>query len=197
MIKTTKNMFEVLSVLFSGKDLSFHDLAKEVKLSVMGVSKIIKKLEKEKIVNMTKIGRSSIVKLNKTKENIELLSLTEKYKFEKFINKYPGLKGFLMQLKERTRTKVDFLLIFGSYASDEVSSDSDLDLLVASSNKDIYKILDELSVLINVNISPIFIIKKDFIKGLKKEHRLYKEIANGKRTLINGEYNFLKLIFTY
>ena len=196
MIKTTKNMFEVLSVLFSGKDLSFHDLSKEVKISVMGVSKIIKKLEKEKIVNVVRIGRSSIARLNKTRENIELLSLTEKYKFEKFINKYPNLKGFLMQLKERTRTKIDFLLIFGSYASGEISSDSDLDLLVASSNKDIYKILDELSVLIDVNISPIVITKKDFIKGLKKGHRLYKEIANGKRILVNGHYNFLKLIFT-
>ena len=195
MIKTTENMFEILSVLFTDKNLSLHDIAKEIKISVMGVSKIIKKLEKEKIVNIERIGKSSIVKLNKSKENIEVFSLTEKYKFEKFIDTYPNLKGFLMQLRDKIKSKADFLLIFGSYASDEASSDSDLDLLFVAPNKEVHKILGELSVLIDVDVSPIFITKKDFKKELKKGHRLYNEVVSGKRILINNEYDFLRFIY--
>ena len=47
MIKTTNNLFKVLAVLFSGRNLTYHDISRATKLSVMGVSKIISKLAKK------------------------------------------------------------------------------------------------------------------------------------------------------
>lgn len=192
MIKITKNMNEVLCILFREKNQNFNDIARKTGISVMGVSKIIKKLKENNIVNVTKIGRSSVVSLNITQDNLEIFALAEKYKFDKFVEKYPKLKPFLIRLKEKTNA--GSILIFGSYTSDEASFESDLDLLFINFAKTVIKTINESSVLINVDISPIFITKKDFIKQVKNKHRLYTEIINGKRVLVTGEYNFWKMM---
>lgn len=194
MIRTTKSMFEILLVLFSGRNLNLNSIARKAGISAMGVSKIIKKLEKGNVVTVSKIGRSHAVRLIMNRDNLELFSLSEKYRFEKFIAKYPKLRGFLMQLREKVSALADFSLIFGSYASDEVSSNSDLDLLIVSSSKDVYKIINEISILLDISVSPIIVGKGDFIKQAKKGHRLYKEIVNGKRILISGEYEFWSML---
>jgi|SRR3989344_1669324 len=192
MIKLTDNVFEILLILLRNRPLNLNDIARQTMLSVMGVSKIVKKLEKEKLVTITKIGKSHIVKINVIRDNIEIFSLSEKYKFEKFIKHHPELKGFLLMLKENI--KAHFCLIFGSYASGEESTSSDLDLLIVS-NVDDTKMINKLKALLNINLEPMFVKKKDFINELRKKHRLYLEIMNGKRILINGEYNFWETVY--
>ena len=192
MIKLTDNVFEILLILLRNRPLNLNDIARQTMLSVMGVSKIVKKLEKEKLVTITKIGKSHIVKINVIRDNIEIFSLSEKYKFEKFIKHHPELKGFLLMFKENI--KAHFCLIFGSYASGEESTSSDLDLLIVS-NVDDTKMINKLKALLNINLEPMFVKKKDFINELRKKHRLYLEIMNGKRILINGEYNFWETVY--
>lgn len=193
MIKTTNNLFKVMGVLFSNKNLTYHDISRSTKLSVMGVSKIIDKLTEEGIVNVEKIGRSKIPKLILNRNNLEIFVLAERSKFNNFVNKHKELKGFLFTLKDNLDS--DFSLIFGSYASGEESTKSDLDLLVVS-NKDNIKILNKAKSLLNIEVNPIFIKKKDFRSEFKKGHRLYNDIVNGKRILINGEYNFWDLVLS-
>lgn len=187
MIRTTNNLFKIIEVLFSNKNLTYHDISKKANLSVMGVSKIITKLAIEGIVNVEKVGKSKIPKLVLNKKNLEVFILAEKFKFNEFINKHKNLEGFLLTLKEIIDS--DFSLIFGSYASGEESTNSDLDLLIVS-NKDNIKNLNKAKSLIKLEVNPIFIKKKDFISEFRKGHRLYKEIINGKRIIVNGEYEF-------
>lgn len=191
MINLNSTMFEILGILFSNKPMNLHDIAREAKLSVMGVSKIIKELEAGKLVTITKIGRSHLVRLNLIKNNIEVFSLAEKYRFERFISKHIKLKPFLVIAKEQVNA--DFILIFGSYASGEESAGSDLDMLIISDKEDI-KAVNSIKALLDVELSPVFVTKKDFITELRKKHRLYTEILNGKRVLVNGEYNFWNII---
>ena len=193
MIRTTNNLFKVVEVLFSNKNLTYHDISKRTKLSVMGISKIIKKLNTEGIINVEKIGKSKIPRLILNKKNLEIFVLAEKFKFNEFINKHKELKGFLLTLKENLDS--DFSLIFGSYAAGEESTNSDLDLLIVSS-KDNIKNLNKAKSLMKIEVNPIFIRKKDFVDEFRKGHRLYKEIINGKRVIINGEYNFWNLLLS-
>jgi len=191
MIKTTDNLFRIISILFSNKNMTYHDISRKSKLSVMGVSKIIRKLEKEGIVSVEKIGKSKIPKLILEKNNLEIFVLAERFRFNEFISKHIRLKGFLLTLKNALDS--DFALLFGSYASGEESTKSDLDLLIVS-NKDNIDDLNKAKSLLNIEINPIFIKKNDFKKEFKKGHMLYSDIVNGKRILINGEYNFWDLI---
>lgn len=193
MIKTTNNLFKVIGVLFSNKNLTYHDISRSTKLSVMGVSKIINKLTEAGIVNVERIGRSKIPKLILNRNNLEIFVLVERFKFEEFVNKHKELKGFLLTLKDSLDS--DFSLIFGSYASCEESKKSDLDLLIVS-NKDNIENLNKAKSLLRIEVNPIFIKRGDFISQFKKGHRLYRDIINGKRILINGEYNFWDLVIS-
>ena len=56
MIRTTNNLFGVLCVLFSNKNLTYHDISRKTGLSVMGISKIINKLSQAGIVDIETIG---------------------------------------------------------------------------------------------------------------------------------------------
>ena len=193
MIKTTINLFRIIGVLFSNKNLTFNEIAKKTKLSVMGVSKIISQLEKEGIVSIEKIGMSKTPRLIMKKDNLEIFALAERFKFNEFIDKHNKLKGFLLTIKDKLNA--DFSLIFGSYTSGEESIKSDLDLLIVSEKQDIGS-LNKAKSLVNIEINPIFIKKKDFINEFRKGHRLYKEISEGKRILINGEYAYWDMIRT-
>jgi predicted nucleotidyltransferase len=190
MIKTTKAVFEILLVLFSEKDVNLSAVAKRIGLSVMGVSKIVKRLEENNLVGTTKVGRSLVVRLNKTGENGELFALAEKYKFEKFVGGHGTLMGFLVELRERVKGRADFALIFGSYAAGEESHQSDLDILIVSPDRKVAKIIKELAVLVDCRIAPVTVKLKDFVEQYRKDHRLYREIVDGKRVLISGEYKF-------
>lgn len=193
MIRTTNNLFKVMEVLFSNKNLTYHDISKKTKLSVMGISKIISKLAIEGIVNVEKMGKSKIPKLILDKRNLEIFVLAEKFKFNEFVNQHKELKGFLLTLKENMDS--DFSLVFGSYASGEESINSDLDLLIVSS-KDNIKNLNSAKSLLNIEVNPIFVKKKEFINEFKGKHRLYADIINGKRIIINGEYDFWNLLLS-
>jgi hypothetical protein len=63
-------------------------------------------------------------------------------------------------------------------------------LIVSSYKKEVLKILKTLIVLLNKELSPIIVTKKEFWKQFSQKHRLYQEIVNGKRILVSGEYNF-------
>ncbi len=185
---------KVLSILISSvKECNLHHLASSTKLSVMGVSKIIKKLEKKELVMVIKLGKSYLVRLNKSHNNLLIFSLIEQYKFGKFTEKHPLLKGFLIQLREKLHNKADFSLIFGSYASGEESTKSDLDFLIVSRyQKEVVKIIKTLKVLLAVDFSPVIITPKEFTEQVWQKHRLYREIVEGKRVIIQGEYEFWK-----
>ncbi len=187
MINLTKNMCEVLLVLFRRKPVNYHDLSRSTGLSVMGVSKIVKKLEEKNLVSVRSIGRSRVVYLFVVKDSLELFSMVEHYYFEKFLKKHSAFEGFLRSLKEKI--KADFCLIFGSYASGEESTSSDLDILIVSS-KDTMEEFNTVKALLPIEVTPLFITKKDFIEGLGKNKRLYTEIYYGKRVLVVGAYQF-------
>lgn len=190
------NNLKVLAVLVSSiKEYNLHSLAALTGLSVMGISKIVHRLEKRQIVTITKIGKSYLVRLNISPQNLLFFSLAEQYKLEYFLQKHSSLKGFILQLKEKLRDKVDFAMVFGSYASGEESTKSDLDILIVSSEKkEVVKHIKTLSVILNINLSPFIVTKKEFLSQAKKKHRLYQEIINGKRIIIVGEYEYWKLV---
>ncbi len=194
MIKTTKAAFEILLVLFAEKEANLSTIAKHTGLSGMGVSKIVKRLEENNLVGVTRMGRNSVVRLNKTGENGEVFALAEKYKFEKFVDSHSELKGFLVGLRERVKERGDFVLLFGSYAAGEESPQSDLDLLIVSPDGETASIIKKLAVLVDSRIAPVTIRSKDFMEQYRKNHRLYREIVDGKRILISGEYAFWKML---
>lgn len=195
----SSNHLKILSILLSSvKEHNLHSLASLSNLSVMGVSKLVHQLEKKQLITIAKIGKSYLVRLNQSPQNILFFSLAEQYKFQEFLQKHPSLKGFFSQLREKLIGKAHFALIFGSYASGEESTGSDLDILIVSpEKKESLKIIKNFSLILEVSLSPIIVSPEEFIIQSRKKHRLYQEIINGKRVLISGEYEFWKLVLSH
>lgn len=192
------NNLKVLSILISSpQEQNLHTLAAAAGLSVMGISKIVKKLEQKNLVTVIKFGKSHLLKINKSSSALLFLSMAEQYKLNRFVEKYHSLKGFVIQLREKITPKAQFSLIFGSYASGEESTRSDLDILIVTSRKaEVWKILKTVSVLLNIEISPVLVTLPEFLQKSRQKHRLYREINDGKRIIISGEYEYWKLVMT-
>lgn len=194
MITLTENTLKVISRLFENRSKNLSNLAKETGMSVMGVLKIAKKLEKNGIVSITKIGRSSVVQIKPLRENLDVFALAEKYRFEKFADEYPHIKALLLLMKEKI--KAGSIVIFGSYASGEAVEASDLDMLFVDPARGTGELMSELSVLVDnaKKLAPVYVTKADFIKQLNSKHRLYSEIAHGKRIIVKGGYRFWEML---
>ncbi len=194
---STNHLKVLVALLSSIKEHNLHSLASLTGLSVMGISKIIRRLEKKQIVTITKIGKSHLIRSNQSFPNILFFSLAERYKFQEFLQKHSALSGFLTQLREKLTGKVCFALIFGSYASGDEDTNSDLDLLVVSSEKkEILKVIKNLSLVLEIYLSPIIVSPEEFVSQSRKKHRLYQEIINGKRVIVTGEYEFWKFVLS-
>ncbi len=192
------NSLNVLSILLSSpREQNLHTLAEAAGLSVMGVSKIIKQLQQKNIVTITPFGKSYLIKTNKSLTNLLTFALAEQHKYNLFLKNHPFLQGFCTQLRENSINQAEFSLIFGSYASAEESTRSDLDLLIVSSHKaEILKLLKTVSVLLRIELSPVVITAEEFVQKIRQKHRLYREIVEGKQVLISGEYEYWKLILS-
>lgn len=187
---------KVLSVLLSSaKEHHLHSLAASTHLSVMGISKIIKQLKERQLVTAVKVGKSHLIKINKSKENVLWFSLAEQYKFKEFMEKHHRLRGALAQLREKGIDLSLFSMIFGSYAAGEESTGSDLDIFIVTEHKkEVLQILKTISVILTIELSPIIVTPADFVLKARQHHRLYQEILQGKRIIISGEYDFWRLV---
>ncbi len=194
-INLSPSSLKVLSVLISStKEYNVRGLAITSCLSAMGVSKAARQLHQRGLITSVVLGRSHLIKLNKSSQNILSFCLAEQYKFQEFIKKHPQLKGFLISIRNKLENKALFSLIFGSYTSGEESASSDLDLLIVTSHKkEVLNIIKTAKVLVDIELSPIIITLEEFMVKLKEKHRLYQEIINGKRVILTGEYELWKI----
>ncbi|MBI4980263.1 nucleotidyltransferase domain-containing protein [Candidatus Woesearchaeota archaeon] len=195
-ITLSPGSLKVLSVLISPtKEYNVHGLAARANLSAMGVSKVVRQLRERGLVTIRVLGRSYLIKLNKSSQNILPFCLAEQYRFHDFIKTHLPLKGFLISIRNKLEDKATFSLIFGSYASGEESASSDLDLLIVTSHKkEALNIIKTAKVLVDIELSPIIVTLDEFITKLKEKHRLYTEIINGKRVILTGEYDFWRIV---
>lgn len=192
------NSLKISSILLSSPhEQNLHTLAAAANLSVMGVSKIVKQLKQKNIVTITSFGKSHLIKINKSLANLLTFALAEQHKYNIFFKEHSFLQGFMIQLREKLINQSEFSLVFGSYASGEESTKSDLDFLIVSSHKtEVLKILKTVSVLLRIELSPVVITAEEFVQKIRQKHRLYREIADGKHILISGEYEYWKLVMS-
>lgn len=93
------------------------------------------------------------------------------------------------------KEKIDFALIFGSFANGNFKNESDIDLLIIGnlSLDDVYKKLKEPEKQTNRAINPIVWTRKTFLE--KKRSGLIRDIAKKKIMMLMGDENeFRKLV---
>ena len=187
-----KNEYAILELFIENIFLkkTIRDISKTLGKSYPKIHEGIKSLEKEEIIKIIKIGKSSVCEINLSQKSISILSLIDEQ--ESFSKKIPGIEKIL-DFKEFLD---DIVLITGSYAKGNQTSKSDIDLVIIT-KEDAFKkqkLIENLTMLFIPKIHPIVITYKDFTDMLlEKKENFGKEIFKN-RLLFRNPRRYYELI---
>jgi len=177
--------FEILSVFGNeyNKKARESEIVQITKMPQRTVSRKLNNLAKSGVLSYTREGKNKIYSLNKNNPSMfQILVLIESYKSITFLDKHPKLALILKDIPQS--------LIFGSYAKNNASEISDLDLVIFSNKKkDIEQAISKSSVDIHTQYSSI----KNLENKIKAKEALAWEIK--KSHIIFGNFDFLVKIF--
>lgn len=181
-----------------GKDKTIRQISLETKIPYMTLNRIIKKLEKQNLINTKKQGKAIICSLNKnndiTKHHIILAS--ESFK-NHFLEKKPLIKKIYEIIKNTSKELS--IVLFGSYAKEKEQKHSDIDIaFISNSKKLIKKIESEFRTIEQIHdteINSMIFTEKQFKEMLRaKEENVGKQILKNRVILHNPEL-FWNLVY--
>ena len=184
--KNTKKIIRYLLRHFELKNIN--QISKELKISVGSSFKILKELEKNKIILARKLGNAKYYKLNlKNKETIKLCELI-------LLEEKRNLKGYAKIYSDETKNfkSADLIMLFGSILKNKQFNDVDI-LFVTNKVKEVSKFCLEISKIRTKPIVPLILKKFDLIKEINnKKESILDIIKTG--VVIKGESIFLEVI---
>lgn len=170
---------KILNLLFLNEKERFfiNELAKIIGEDPSNVYKKLIELKKEGIISDDFQGRERYFFINKE---------------YRFLKEYKNIilkdVGFEKILKEKLKLVkgVKSVYIFGSYAKDKMTSESDIDVLVIGGFKtiELQKALVDIQRLSGKEINSVELSEKDFKRKLKEKDTFIKDIFNGKNIKI-------------
>ena len=157
---------------------SINEIAKECNLSPNGAYKILKKLEKQDILNHKEISKIKAYKINF--ENPLILSYLEIAIMDERINipKIKVINHYLENMKKICKACV----LFGSYITNK-EKPNDIDILFVFDKKkyrEYSKELEQVKILLTYKIHDMIQTEEDFVKNIKnKKEAVLDIIKNG------------------
>lgn len=167
---------------------NINQIARSIKISAGSSFKILKNLEKNKIVSAQRVGNAVYYVLNlgnpETEKLCELLLLEEKRQLKGYAKLYAGsLQDF---------DKASMIILFGSVLTQKEFNDVDV-LFVTSKIKDVSDFCLDISKVRTKPVVPLILKKKDLIRGLKNRKDVLISIIK-KGVVLKGESVFLEVI---
>jgi predicted nucleotidyltransferase len=163
-------------------DKSFYlrELSRKLKIPYSMLHKEEKNLVSLGILNEEKKGKLTLVSANKN-----LPYFTE---LKNLMIKTVGL-GDLLKTALSTLKEIRYALIYGSFASGEESESSDVDLLIVGdvTEEKILNVISQIEKEVGREINYILWSEKEFMKRVKSNHHLLRDIANKPIIMLVGE----------
>ena len=160
---SSKSKVRILRVLFRYQEREFteREIARQIDMSQNTVNKALGDLKKTNAMTYRKIGRANAYIVNKN--SVLFPFLNQIFQEERRIR-----EDLMKRLKDTTSTFLSCTL-FGSFAKEDETDGSDLDLLVVVGNKKVAKVkLEEfesdLLRCYNISLSPILLTLSEFRK---------------------------------
>ena len=187
-METNKKILEILLKEFS-IDCTITSLSKKAGLSRVGTWKILKRLEKENLILLSKVGtgKTSINKItlnwdNPILEKILVLILTEEaIKNQRWINNFAELGD-----------KVAFLIIYGSIIHSPKEA-NDIDIIgITSKFSEVEKLINKIQKTQLKKIHAINMTEKEFKEELRKNKAFIDAVKKG--IILFGQERFIKFI---
>lgn len=129
----TNRVMEIL-FKFPEKEFSLTDLAKEAGVRKANIGKILDKLQKYEIIQITKLSKIWRIKANQ--QNFYFIGNKIIY------NLHSIYKTDLIDFLDKYFKNAKAIILFGSYRKGDDISTSDIDIAIETENIDIYKTLE-------------------------------------------------------
>ena len=176
------------------KELNILAIAKSVKMDYKNAFSIVKRLESEKIITLTKFGASNRVKLNKV---IHPTVFEAEYVRRKEILRNKNILVMLGHIIKDIGSALYVLLLFGSYAKKTQTGKSDIDIMFIVSDGTEEKIEKKVHQAVNILSLPIHNLifsESQFIDMVNaKEFNVGKEAVKH-NVILHGIENYYELI---
>jgi predicted nucleotidyltransferase len=167
---------------------NINQISKLISISVGSAFKILKELEKNKIVSKKEINNASNYKLNfKNNETIKLCELL-------LLGEKRNLKGYAKIYADEIINfeQADLISLFGSVLKGREFNDVDV-LFVTNQTKKVTDFCLDISKIRTKPIVPLILKKEDLIKEAKEEKESIIDIIK-KGIIIKGESTFMEVI---
>ncbi len=193
----TLKQLEILNVFWREpwREFSFSDLKRLLNESSSSkLQKAIGNFKKENLVNISIVGRTSLISLNF--ENNKLFDYLSLLDFE--FRKIPLDILLLIQKEILKESEFFSIVVFGSYVSGEQKKGSDLDVAIVVESEDVKKrivpVVKSVKRKSLIEIHDLVFTREEFLEMLcVDEENVGKEIAR-KNYVFYGLVNFYKLI---
>jgi len=180
------------------KGIHLRELVRLLKTGMPNISRYAKILEKEGVI--TRQNEANLVKL-KLRKHPKTIAYLKQVNTEKFLTLPKKIQIAIADFLNELQSKPLITIIFGSYAKNNYTKDSDIDLLLVfqktEKESEIESTAKRISMRTNTRINPIYINYSNFEKNmLNKEHDFYKEIRQ-QVMIISGEELYYNLLWRF
>lgn len=156
------------------KSLHLREIARETKVDVKAVQLQLQKLESMNVLSSNVRGRNKEYTLNQSNIITKyFLSMAEAFTAITYTQKNFTLKKIINQLDPKIS---DPIILFGSFAKNTQTTESDIDLLIITDKKIDRKTINTISSLVNRDINIKSTTEEQFLNGLRQKDPLIGEV---------------------
>jgi len=174
---TTKEMELALAIFKSPEqEQNASSISKTLGMSRMGAMKIMKKLEKQEILESRQMGKAAFYKISKSDYAIDYLTFMLKREAEQ---SSPYLKRWISEIKKIKNA--DIAILFGSVLVKE-SKANDIDVLFVTEQRKFTNLIKEIEEIDRLNekkLHPIYQTEGDLEDNLKKKDKVLLNAIKG------------------
>ncbi len=184
-----KTEIRILEQIYLNPGIHKRELSKQLKLGMPSIDYGLKKISK--LIKQKKSGNQINYFLDYSKEELTpSLNTVEHSRFERFPAKVRlSVNDFLKELE----VKPTIAVIFGSYANETYTKNSDIDILLVfqkiEDSKKIENTAKKISMKTNTQLNPIYLNYKEFKESFHNQTKeFFKKLKKDKIILIGIEW---------
>jgi predicted nucleotidyltransferase len=163
---------EIVNLLLKEK-LHVRALAKKLNTNHMTISRKIKILLEENVVDFKEQGKNNIYFLKNNSEAKSFVFIAENYKLKQLLKKHPPLRQIIEKIQ--VNNKIKLAIIFGSYAKGLAKKTSDVDVYIETQNLGLKKELEMKDSMLSIKIGK-YNKSSLLIKEIEKNHVIIKGV---------------------
>jgi predicted nucleotidyltransferase len=171
--------FEIILRLIKG-ELHLRRLSDEIKIPHSTISRRIKDLRNQSILDYNLEGKNNNYFLKKNTITKNAVFMSENYKSINLLNKYPILLPLFQDVIKESNCEI--IILFGSYAKGDINKNSDIDVFLETTDLNEKRKIEKINDLISVKIGKLNsndLLIKEIIKNhviIKGVEKYYEKI---------------------